>query len=275
MLSLQDHTENTVPTAAQDKRQIIALCEQLVNSQRATLAQTGNLFTQLNTVLLRQSRHSIDDLLGSEPFTALHKTLWHVRSAYEGKNEKRLAEQMLALDKPVYECGLNAKDWYAATHNFEINALAKYRPQSLLFAGAGALPTSAIAFAVAFPEAEIVALDHSRQACELAQRVATKLGVDNLRTQHADIRDIYDFSAYDCVINAVLLGITPDEKKNLCAHLLEHIPEHTLLAIRIAFAHGRVFYPGLEAQDLQSLQLHRLRPPTDLVCTLAVNRNSI
>lgn len=254
------------------KHQIMAICYELAHAYNSDLSSKDDLFSNLETLLYAQDEAFIKHLLLDEQFRDLHGDLIRVRSKYETEKEVWLAKKIIALKQSVYQYGLGCHAWYEELHKFEISVLKKYQPKSLLLAGVGPLPTSAIAFAMAFPAAEIIGLDHSAQACELAQQVTAALGISNLSIVYGDLMDVDDFSPFDCVVNSVLIGLTADEKKAVCSHLKLYSPKDTLLAIRTAVGYGQVFYPSSRLEDLSKLKFQCSIFPPSLLWTLALSQ---
>lgn len=142
---------------------------------------------------------------------------------------------------------------YADLTDYEVEHVRKNTPQvrSWAFVGSGPLPLSAYFLAriagADFPGLRISCIDSNQQAHDAGRGVLDAL-LPETSFEHlcSDARDV-DYSGFDVVTLAALVGETSDSKMALIEKISNQMPSHATLAVRSVPADGRqLLYPRVE-----------------------------
>jgi nicotianamine synthase len=129
-------------------------------------------------------------------------------------------------------------------------ALTGRTPKRLLFAGSGPVPITSVLFANGFQLA-VDNLEIDREAFDLGRHLVQRLGkADNMGFIHSDLRDFTDLEVYDVVCLAALVGLSPEDKREIVAHLSRHMRSDALLLVRSAHGLRSLIYPPVHVEDL-------------------------
>jgi hypothetical protein len=107
-------------------------------------------------------------------------------------------------------------------------------PKTMLFAGVGPVPLSAILFAKNDPSLTIDVLDRSNEALDLAKEVIKKYGFENrINILEAVPFEKFDrFNDYDIIWSASMLGSTSIEKEDVYKQLASRLEAGKLIFTR-------------------------------------------
>jgi nicotianamine synthase len=129
-------------------------------------------------------------------------------------------------------------------------ALTGQTPNRLLFAGSGPVPITSVLFGNGFQLA-VDNLEIDREAFELGRHLVHQLGkADRMGFIHSDLRDFTDLKVYDVICLAALVGLSPEEKREITAHLSRHMRSDALLLVRSAHGLRSLIYPPVAVEDL-------------------------
>jgi nicotianamine synthase len=129
-------------------------------------------------------------------------------------------------------------------------ALTGRSPKRLLFAGSGPVPITSVLFANGF-QLTVDNLEVDREAFELGRHLVQQLGkADGMGFIHSDIRDFTNLELYDVICLAALVGLSPEEKREITAHLSRHMRPDALLLVRSAHGLRNLIYPPVGVEDL-------------------------
>jgi nicotianamine synthase len=129
-------------------------------------------------------------------------------------------------------------------------ALTGRAPKRLLFAGSGPVPITSVLFATGFQLA-VDNLEVDREAFDLGRHLVQQLGkAESMGFIHSDLRDFADLKVYDVVCLAALVGLSPEEKREITAHLSRHMKSDALLLVRSAHGLRSLIYPPVDVEDL-------------------------
>ena len=129
-------------------------------------------------------------------------------------------------------------------------ALTGRTPQRLLFAGSGPVPITSVLFVNGF-QLEVDNLEVDREAFDLGRHLVRQLDkAENMGFIHSDLRHFTDLEVYDVVCLAALVGLSPEEKREITAHLSRHMRSDALLLVRSAHGLRSLIYPPVAVEDL-------------------------
>jgi nicotianamine synthase len=129
-------------------------------------------------------------------------------------------------------------------------ALTGRTPKRLLFAGSGPVPITSVLFADGFQLA-VDNLEIDGEAFDLGRHLVHQLGkAGSMGFIHSDLRDFFDLEVYDVVCLAALVGLSPEEKREITAHLSRHMRSDALLLVRSAHGLRSLIYPPVDVEDL-------------------------
>jgi hypothetical protein len=151
-------------------------------------------------------------------------------------------------------------------------------PRTLVFAGSGPLPLSAVLLARLAPGLRITCLDSDRRALRQGRRMARALagteGQGALRFVRSDAAT-YDYTGYDAVVVAALVGLTPSDKTTVLTRVAGTLAPGSLLAARSVPADGRrLLYPRIEPHAVPATLtvLGESTPPPGIINSLLFMR---
>jgi nicotianamine synthase len=129
-------------------------------------------------------------------------------------------------------------------------ALTGRTPKRLLFAGSGPVPITSVLFVNGFQLA-VDNLEVDREAFDLGRHLVQQLGkAESMGFIHSDLRDFTDLEVYDVVCLAALVGLSPEEKREITAYLSRHMRPGALLLVRSAHGLRSLIYPPVNVEDL-------------------------
>lgn len=167
----------------------------------------------------------------------------------------------------------NYRQLIAVERDAIVDALGR-APRTLVFAGSGPLPLSAVLLARLVPGLQITCLDSDRRALRLGRRVARALAGAQDRSALRFVRANaagYDYSGYDVVVVAALVGLTSTEKTAVLTRVAGTLSPGSLLAARSVPADGRrLLYPRIDhcAIPTALAVLGETTPPSGLINSL-------
>lgn len=244
----------------------------------ATDLRPGPVVNDLFQALVAAACAAPHDYPGCVPPHAM-VTLHRMCSWGEAKLEEHWARRIVAAPGVVEAFPYldNYRQLTAMEHAAITGALGR-PPRTLVFAGSGPLPLSAVMLAKLAPELQITCLDSDRHAVRQGRRVARALaGVRNpgsLRFVRADAAE-HDYSGYDVVVVAALVGLTPAEKTAVLTRVAGTLSPGSLLAARSVPADGRrLLYPRIERCIIPATLavLGESTPPAGVINSLLLMR---
>jgi precorrin-6B methylase 2 len=132
-----------------------------------------------------------------------------------------------------------------------LNRVAPRRVRTLAFVGAGPMPLTALAMGRCEPGLRVTCIDRDPDALSLGRRVVRAVRpAARLRFLLADAVEA-DYSPYDAVLIAALVGVDREEKATVMASVAETMRKGSLLAVRSVPPDGRrLLYPRIEPDDV-------------------------
>jgi len=130
-----------------------------------------------------------------------------------------------------------------------------------LFVGAGPLPLSSLLLA-RWLGVVVDNLDNDPTAVDAARAVASGIGARDLAFRHDELAACDDLSAYDLVVLAALVGLTPEQKRHHLRHLLQVMAPGALLLARSAHGLRTLLYPAIDLADLAGWDVLAVTHPT-------------
>lgn len=189
--------------------------------------------------------------------------------------ESAWAERVAAAPESLREFPYLAN--YEALVAFEYEALASRlgrAPGSVAVVGSGPLPLTAVLLHRLDPRLRVTCLDRDGAALARGERVASVLRAGGVRHVRSDACH-HDYSAYDVVVVAALVGMTPTEKAEVLRAVARTSSPSALVAARSVPADGRrLLYPRIDAacvpESMEVVDEHL--PPPGVINSLALVR---
>jgi hypothetical protein len=147
------------------------------------------------------------------------------------------------------------------------------RPRSLAFVGSGPLPLSALIIGRLAPDVAVTCVDRDVAAVALGRGVARLgcgPGAAQVRFVAAEA-DQVDYSPFDVVVLAALVGATAEQKAAVLGRVAASMRPGALLTVRSVPADGRLLlYPRVEVRDLPATvrPVGEWHPPRGVVNSL-------
>ena len=248
----------------------IELCGEAVRAGMNAPERHEAVFSELDGILERADADVVRLILHDGRYRAMRQAVLHLRAAYEYEREYLLAQNIIEAGSPSPASAFRSADWYEQATDFEMTALAPYRPKRMLFVGAGPFPTSPFSYMCADPAVSITCLDRSARAGETAAAVSKVFGFEDLRFIASDVLEFTGFAGFDCVIIGLVVGISTAEKSRIAMHLRQWVPPKTLLAFRTAVGSGAVIYPSADLSAFDDTGCRVLPDPPHKSFTLAI-----
>ncbi len=149
-------------------------------------------------------------------------------------------------------------DNYVKIADFESAALKAcnvHTDHKILFVGSGPLPLSSIVLNKNHGFA-VDNVDIDKEACRLSKNLINKLNLSHPPQVFCkDIFNITDFSSYDCIIVAALVGKNDQEKEKIIEHITRHVQKHTHIALRSSCDLGVLLYPRISLESLRTITI--------------------
>ena len=177
------------------------------------------------------------------------------------EREIKLAAQVID-DSEKYQNLASLFDEHICFESYEeeIAILKGVGPESLLFVGCGACPMTSYVISDALGHTRLCNVDRSETACLLASHLLNRFGLSNLEVKHADARALEDLSSYDCILLALTVGTTSQEKADIVRYMAQRCRSDAVIAIRTGIGWARLIYPVLES-DTVSFKTDLARNP--------------
>ena len=248
----------------------VDLCLEAVSTQADAINRREEVFAELDGILERASDEQIRQILSCGRYRAVRQLVYHTRAEYEYEREMLLAQDIVETGSEHPAAAFRSADWYDRATEFEMRALASYRPKRMLFVGAGPFPTSPFSYMRIDPEVSVTCLDRHESAGDIAREVAAIFGFDHFDAISSDILDFTGFADFDCVIIGLVVGTNDAEKARIAEHLKRWVPPDILLALRTAVGSGAVIYPEFDLSSFDGSKPRLLANPPHKSFTLAI-----
>lgn len=166
---------------------------------------------------------------------------------------------------------------YLKLARLEVNALRQACPdmKKILFVGAGPLPLTAFIMAKHYG-LDVTNLDIDGDAtCCASAWMERILGVNNLPCHHIDVMNYTDFSQYDVIVLAALVGLDSETKTRVLGHIHKHFNDNQTLLVRSVHGMRRLLYPEIMGQELAGFEVTRsIHPRGEVVNSVIVARKA-
>lgn len=248
----------------------VELCFDAVHGNGEVAQRWEDAFTELDSILERADTEMVHRILNDDRYRAIRKSVHYVRAEYEYERELALAREIVSAGSAAPAAAFRSANWYDQATLFEMRALSRFRPKSLLFVGAGPFPTSPLSYMQADPSISVTCLERQQEARDIAVEVAGIFGFSDFDVVSSGLLEFTEFADFDCVIIGLVVGITETEKAEIAAHLKRWVPPETLLAVRTAVGSGRVIYPEFELSPFDNDEPRVLADPPHKSFTLAI-----
>lgn len=258
-------------------KEIADIYQELLDTDLEPSPRVNSLFQRLVTIIQQSDDATARLVLTQTNIRAVRKSLHNVCALGEAKLESfwtaRIAESgdpRAALKEfPYFEN-------YRKLAALEFGAFKAYSDVGVrraLFVGSGPLPLSAILLAKDFG-VSIDCLDNDARAVELARQLIGKLGIaDKIRIVSGDARKFEDFSGYDLIILAALVG-DADEKPAIINRISERMAHGSYLLIRSAHLLRTLLYPEASIGSFKNLITKaEIHPKDDVINSIIITKH--
>lgn len=159
---------------------------------------------------------------------------------------------------------------YQELSQAEVSCIAQQlqHPARILFIGCGPLPLSAILFAKSSAFSSVEAIDSDLRAVGDAKEVCALLE-SSVIVRHA-AAETFDFSGFDVVFMAALVGMTNSDKQAILQTIRETARPGALVAARSVTAQRELLYPKLESTPKGFREVARYIPQGEVINSLHV-----
>lgn len=251
----------------------------ILSGSLAPSATTNRIFAELVQLALHPANanlaNSVMDDLSDD--AVLHE-LYQLCAQGEYQMEHHWSERIRTAVQPMAELR-RFPYWqnYLKLARLEVQALRQSRPglKRVLFVGAGPLPLTAFIMAKHYG-LDVTNLDIDGDAtCCAAAWMERILGVASLPCHHIDVLDFTDFSEYDAIVLAALVGLDSTAKQRVLQHLHTHMQPEQILLVRSVAGLRRLLYPEVTKSDLPGFTLTRaIHPRGEVVNSILLARKT-
>ena len=256
-------------TAVEDIRTIAA---RLAGTDLRPGPLVNGLFQSLVAAALAAAPH---ELLDARTIEALHRLCSRGEANLEAHWASRIhANPESIVDFPYLD---NYRKLAAAEYRAIVDALGA-APRTLVFVGSGPLPLSAVLLAQSGHGLRVTCVDRDVHAVRQGWRVARALIGPGARAALTFARadaGKHDYSAYDVVLVAALVGLTRTEKATMLGRIADTLAPGSLLAARSVPEDGRrMLYPRIEHSSVPATLdvLGEVDPPPGVINSLLLMR---
>lgn len=214
--------------------------------------EVDTMFTELVEITMRSSEETAATVLSDPRILAIGAELHKICSNRVCEREKYWARRLLSTSERGISLALEQTpyyDNYRRLSRLEANTVFAISPRfvsTVLFAGAGALPMTAI-FLAREHGITMDCVDLDPEACSLAREVIHRLGLEGkVRIHHADIADFEASHPHDALFVAALVGLSSSEKSRVLDRLTTIARGDSLLVCRSAHRLKTLLYPKVE-----------------------------
>lgn len=251
-------------TKQKEKKEIIfdliSIHENFLRAKKLTPSPNINSsFSKLVTLVDATSKSNSKKILIDKKIHSLKKDFLRFSSQGESELEFFWAHKIIKSKNPhntllEFPYLKNYKDLV----NFETEHLTKvglYTKKSILFIGSGPLPLSPIFMAKKY-NVSIDTIDIDKNACTISRKILNVLKINQkINIYNEDVFNITDFSNYDVIFVAALVGKTEKEKNSLIKHITKHATQNTYLILRSVSDLGALLYPEVSSKCLKNINV--------------------
>ena len=232
----------------------------------------------LYTSLDNEIRHGGETDLLARPWVVHHLDELHaIRSQFEFDKELRLAKAI--ADSPdrgrQIERLAERERFWGFGHQLQAATVGSKR---VMVAGSGPLPTTAFSFAK-FADVDVCVVERDQEAFEIGRKILESSSVaDRFEYRYADVRNITEFSGFETVFLAVLVGVGhrtfhASERSETIKKLLSAMPSGSALVTRDPNRLAWLLYPPLNLSGFEEhyidMFLPKMDPSHELQCSVA------
>ncbi len=203
-----------------------------------------------------------DRILDENSIQAIHQDFRRIASKGEGELEKHWAQYI--LDSNDFREAIKRFPYignYEKMMKVETQAMKScdiHNHHKVLFIGSGPLPLSSIILAERYGY-RVDNLDIDITACELSSQIIAGLGLsDSIKVINKSIFDMLDFSEYDCVFIAALVGENENDKREIIEHVTNHADKGTHIVLRSVKDLGTLLYPEITDEHLKNINVLKI-----------------
>lgn len=238
---------------------ILKIHEVISNAKKLKPSQKINSsLSELVRIVINTSTNHSKKILLNKDIISIKKSLREISSEAESELELFWVKKILESNNPkrVIEKFPYYSNYQKMTDS-EIKSMLDcqtHKNHKILFVGSGPLPLSSIIMAREH-NMFIDNLDMDDVACELAEKLIKRIGLSKkINTLKGDVLDINDFSNYETVFIAALVGKDEDEKSKIINHVVSKTIKGTHIIMRSVNNLGTLLYPEVISEHLKNIE---------------------
>jgi len=259
--------------------EIIDIYQQLSSQEDLKPSDTINhLFSRLVNIVLTTPDNIAQHILENQKIKGIHKKLQAICSQGEYELEYFWVNKLLK-ETNINNTILRQFPYYSNYEKMaELETYALYTCQlhnkhNILFVGSGPLPLSSMIMSDVY-DLKIDNLDYNEEACSLSSKLLRQKNIVRNNTSEVickDILHITDFTKYDGIIIAALVGINEEEKLRVIEHIVRHANKGTHIALRGCSKIGTLLYPEIPQKGLELINItHKYKQPRGIINNLII-----
>ena len=138
--------------------------------------------------------------------------------------------------------------------------------QSVLFVGGGPLPLTSILLCMKY-NMPCTILERDKKSNQISFELIKKLGLETKITcTHVDAEDYSDYSSYDIIYVAALVGSTSIIKNKIISRIYDNLTHHSLVLCRSSHGTRRLLYASISKSLLDTLKpVLEVRPYNSII----------
>jgi nicotianamine synthase len=206
----------------------------------------NNNFSKLVSIASKTSKKISKQILQNEKIISILNNLRKITAKGEYELEKFWAKKIIKNKKVQ-----NLIKKFPYFYNYEImieneimaikNSCQHHNEHRVLFVGSGPLPLTSILIKQKY-NILVDNLDKDKQAINLSQQIIELLKLKEIQNINIDILKQKDFSKYNIIIIAALVGNNEVEKNKIVKHIIKNAQENTHIILRGVEGLGELLY---------------------------------
>jgi len=263
------------------KQKLLELHEELSHAKNLEPSTKINaVFSELVEIVQNTPPGQSKEILEDEEIQTIKNSIRRMASEAESKLELFWTEN--ALKSSDIEQTLRSFPYYSnykEMTDLEIETMKSCDvdfARKVLFVGSGPLPLSSIMMARTYG-ISIDNLDSDENACKHSKKILERLGLSHkIDTIRGNVFEINNFSAYQIIFIAALVGENEDEKKKIIDHVVSRSLKNTTIMMRSVSDLGVLLYPEVVLTSSKEIDLIQAREtPKDIINTILVGKTAI
>lgn len=234
------------------------------------------LFNKIILIINKTNSNDSDCILRDKRILAIKGDLQKISAVAESELELLWAQKIIANNFPLQEIKkFPYYQNYQKLVNYEISEITQcslHNTHEILFVGSGPLPLSAILFSKI--NLNIHCIDSNLKAVDISRKLVHKISANHLiRCSHKNIYEIKDFSGYQVIFLASLVGNDNSEKIDIINHITQYAKEETHIVLRDADGLVELIYPAINQNKLKKIKIiKKIQAPEGVINSIIISK---